>query len=100
MTSLCRVCGVGEELHRKAETTRNIQHQFSVDGQLRVVDPLSTEKKPPQRPQIMVVGAVDVALRQLLRDKGILTDEDLAALLNPGSGATGDHGDREAPGSS
>ena len=90
---------MSQDGHRQAEAEGRTNHQFSTDGKLVGVEKGST-KKPPQRPQIMVVGAVDVNLRQLLHQKGFLTDEDLASLLNPGPGPAGDPGDRETEGTS
>ena len=93
----CAVCGTEETPHREAEAAGKIRHRFSVDGKLEAV------RSEPQRRQgqipIMVVGAVDVNLRQLLHQKGILTDEDLAALLNPGPRIAGDREPGQTEGS-
>lgn len=100
MTDQCLVCGIYKPEHDKAEFLRTVNHRFSNDGALEALPKPPPGKKSPSRPQIMVVGAVDVALRQLLVDKGILTHEDLATLLDPGTGTAGNPEDRETESSS
>lgn len=98
-TDYCAVCGSDNEAtHRSKEELGILNHRWSPTGEL-VKAEKRPKSSPPSRPQIMVVGAVDVNLRQLLHEKGILTDEDLAALLDPGAGATGDRGTGETEGS-
>lgn len=98
MSDRCLVCRIEKPEHDKAEVLRTVNHKFSVNGELEALSKTSPKKAAPPRPQIMVVGAVDVNLRELLHKKGILTDEDLSALLDPGASAAGDSGNRSSEG--
>lgn len=97
-TDGCGICGEDDESkHRAAEQLGSLNHQWSTTGALIPVQRNGSTRPPrPQQP-IMVVGALDLALRRLLVDKGILTDADLASLLSPGLGNDGDRGTGATP---
>jgi hypothetical protein len=94
----CWVCG-SDDRPRHDELVANyvIHHRWSPNGDLvRAERPLPASPKQP-RQQIMVVGAVDTTLRKILMDKGIISDQDFAALLDPGDSTDGDRGSGETP---
>ena len=89
---VCSICGGSEDEHG------SLHHEFNLNNQLI---PRSREVKRPKVERIpTVVGAIDLELRHILLEKGIITNEDFAALRNPGAGAAGDREAGEAPGSS
>lgn len=75
----CLVCGTDRDDHGP------MNHQFSEDGELRPVDRSTPRRQKNPQPTVIVAGAIDMPLRKLLLDKGILTSEDFAALLDPAS---------------
>jgi hypothetical protein len=90
----CLICG---ETDRDRHTDRN--HQFSEDGELRPVDRSTPRRQNNPQPTVIVAGAIDMPLRKLLLDKGLLTSEDFAALLDSAESSLGrDRGHRETPG--
>jgi hypothetical protein len=97
MSDRCSLCGLEEEPHAQAEADRRVNHRWSPNGDLIPLPPAgNSAPRQPQQP-IMVVGAIDTTLRKILLRKGIITDEDFTAILDPGSSAEGNRGDRETP---
>lgn len=76
---LCQVCQTGRAEHTKLEEVNALRHQFSEHGELLRTPEKKKEDKVP-RPIIQIMPAPDLALRALLKARGILSDEDLAAL--------------------
>jgi len=70
MTSMeddsCKVCGGTRLAHRQ------LNHEFSEDGQLR-----QKQDPPKQRPAAAASG-IDLALRMVLIDAGVVSAEDIA----------------------
>lgn len=65
----CRICGALESEHA------SLNHEFSLDGQLRQKKPQSSEPPP-----IRIVRTADTELRALLIGKGLITADDLKLL--------------------
>lgn len=94
----CGICGSDDRpYHDELVANKVLHHKWSVDGNLEAVHPTPPAKRQPPKNQIMVVGAIDISLRKLLHDKGIISDEDFAALCNPGTRPAGDREAGEAP---
>lgn len=79
----CAICQVSESEHKIQERLGQKQHRWTRNpGELQRVD--RTPPRQAQQQPVILVPGVDFPLRELLRQKGVLTDEDIAAL-----GATG-----------
>lgn len=63
-TDLCAICGVLRSRH-------DSNHKFSENGELEVVEPTRPRRSA-------AVSGIDIPLRLLLIDKGVITAEDLA----------------------
>lgn len=71
-TKYCGLCKLDEETHKKFERNGKVHHVFSEAGKLKRVK----EQKGQATPAPVISG--DPALRLLLIEKGIITDDDLA----------------------
>lgn len=88
----CPICGKDQETHRMLEQQGILNHQFSSDGSLVPVD--HKPKSAARRNEVLVVPGVDIALRNLLIRKGILSDSDFVDSGAFGSVPGGDREDR------
>lgn len=87
----CSICGGSKDEHEA------LNHEFNLHNQLI---PKERSKPRPQPRQIpTVIGGIDIELRRVLLEKGIITNEDFTSLRHPGAGAPGDRETGEAPGS-
>lgn len=83
----CKVCGVPLVEHTVKETVGEIMHRHSKDGQLvRVSRDKGTEQTPSSESHgrqinIVVSPAPDLALRRLLVELGVLTEAQLASVV-------------------
>jgi len=71
---LCRLCGKDPNEHIKLVNEGVINHHFSYDGSVTQVE--RGQKARVKRQEVMVVPGVDIALRQLLIEKGVLSESD------------------------
>lgn len=94
-TDPCLICGVGEHQHKAQETAGDIRHAWTNTGEL-VVSQARLGPAPRRQPQVVIANGVDLQLRRILMDKGIISNEDFTALLDPGHSDLGDREDREA----
>lgn len=79
----CAICDIGKVEHENLERHGVRRHRFSETGELEVItDPTKVGKKKTERSIIQIMPAPDLALRALLKSRGILSDEDLAQLDN------------------
>lgn len=70
----CRVCGQGELEHQDLEARKMIHHKFSTTGSLERIEEPTRRARPRQ--EVMVVPGVDITLRTVLIQKGILSESD------------------------
>lgn len=84
MSETCSICGKDKDSHAE------LNHEFNTNGQLIPKAKPVPSNKPQQVRSATVIGAWDLELRQVLVNKGIITNEDLASLRNPNPGPTGD----------
>lgn len=94
----CGICGLLRGEHDDREALGTTNHEFNEAGDL-----IPKDRAKAQRPQTQsfprVIGVYDLELRKILLDKGIISNEDFAALLNPGTRASRDRETGEAPSS-
>lgn len=90
----CGVCSRSQEEHIELEEAGQINHRYRENGDLVQID--RSTPRGPARQVPMVVGAIDVELRRILFKKGLITNEDFAALHDPGASAPGDRETGEA----
>jgi hypothetical protein len=76
MTETCGLCGKDRDSHDE------LNHEFNTNGQLIPKAKPSPSNRPQQVRSATVIGAWDLELRQVLVNKGIITNEDLASLRN------------------
>lgn len=77
----CSICGGTEDDHKM------LHHQFNLHNQLipkKTLEPKAQVQRVPT-----VIGGIDLELRHILLEKGIITNEDFTALRNPGGGPSG-----------
>jgi len=94
-TDPCLICGLDEREHKAQEAAGKIRHAWTNTGEL-VVSQAKLSAQPRRQPQVVIANGVDLQLRRILMDKGIISNEDFTALLDPGHGDLGDREDREA----
>lgn len=83
MLETCSICGKDKDSHAE------LNHEFNTSGQL-IPKAKPAPKKTQQVRQATVIGAWDLELRQVLVNKGIITNADLAAIRNPDPSPAGD----------
>lgn len=93
---LCEICSVDRPTHRNRESRGELNHRFSEEGELVQLERPTPRQQQPSRIQTMV-GAIDFELRRVLLEKGIINNEDFAALYHLGASAPGDREAGEAP---
>lgn len=94
----CRVCEVPEDEHRQLESRGVIHHKYSITGEIEKIERQPVKRKVAAN-EVMVVPGVDITLRQLLVEKGLLTEEelDLAGAIGYQSGGDRSPGASEEP---
>lgn len=75
-----------------------LNHEFNLNNQLI---PKHKSDKSTERVQRVptVIGGIDLELRHILLEKGIISNEDFTALRNPGGSPSRDRASGEAEGS-
>lgn len=71
---VCGLCSLDKETHKMFERNGKVHHKFSVEGKLKRIK--EEDKVKAGKPAQVISG--DPALRLLLIEKGIITDDDLA----------------------
>jgi len=88
----CSICGGSKDDHEQ------LNHEHNLHNQL--ISKVHTKKRDDRRQLVpSVIGGIDLDLRHILLTKGIITNEDFAALRHPGNSVAGDREAGEAPGS-
>lgn len=88
---ICSICGGCKDDHEI------LNHEFNLNNQLIPKDRSTPKRQPAGIP--MVVGAIDIDLRRILLEKGIINNEDFTALRHPRTGTAGDRETGETSGS-
>lgn len=74
----CQICGKGWREHQDLTNRGIINHEFSRNGELTPVDRSPKKKQQKSPNEVMVVPGVDLLVRRLLVEKGVLSEADLA----------------------
>jgi hypothetical protein len=91
MSEPCSICGGSKDEHEI------LNHEFNLHNQL-IPKVRPTPKQQVQRVPT-VIGGIDLELRHILLEKGIINNADFTALRNPGGSTPGDREAGEAPSS-
>lgn len=88
----CSICGGSKEDHEM------LHHEFNLFNQLIPKHKPQKANQPVQRVPT-VIGGIDLELRHILLEKGIISNEDFTALRNPGGSPSRDRATGETEGS-
>ncbi len=77
----CTACNRTPMEHDQDEQAGLVNHQHTTTGQLLRVERKVVKATPPASVQIIVAPAPDLALRRLLVELGVVTEEQLAGII-------------------